>query len=295
MEPFETFTQALGISPEKADMLFRSVDSMYSIKRIPKKSGGERELNIPKHNLKLAQKMVYKYLSRKFQLPSCAHGGIVGKSIITNAKVHSHKEFVANYDLKDFFPSVHPVKIERALRKHFDFSLETRRWLVRLVTYENQLPQGASTSPFFANLVAYVIDMRIKKLCKNGACSYTRYFDDITISGGDIVKDIHSKKIVESIVAKEGFLINRRKTKLAHKTEPQYVTGIIVNKGLSLDEKFLEQTRTQIDSWECFLLDKEKEVVAGKIAFAKSVNLEMGKDLEKYYKAQEVAFFTAAI
>jgi RNA-directed DNA polymerase len=60
-------------------------------------------------------------------------------------------------------------------------------YLSNLCTYNNQLPQGAPTSPALANLAAkkldYRIDLLLKKLNNKDLCfSYSRYADDITVS-----------------------------------------------------------------------------------------------------------------
>ncbi|HEY5116030.1 MAG TPA: reverse transcriptase domain-containing protein [Nakamurella sp.] len=46
------------------------------------------------------------------------------------------------------------------------------------------LPQGAPNSPRLANLVSYSLDRRIDAYSRAAGIRYTRYADDLTLSGG---------------------------------------------------------------------------------------------------------------
>lgn len=76
------------------------------------------------------------------------------------------------------------------------------------------LPQGAPSSPQAANLVAYTLDRRLAGLAQRWGASYTRYVDDLTISGGPSVRAARSQIVglVEQIAREEGFGVNDRKT-----------------------------------------------------------------------------------
>ena len=58
-----------------------------------------------------------------------------------------------------------------------------RRFLVDAVTFEGKLPQGAPTSPAIANLIARRLDSRLAGLAAKIGATYTRYADDLTLSG----------------------------------------------------------------------------------------------------------------
>src|SRR6185436_6088616 len=45
------------------------------------------------------------------------------------------------------------------------------------------LPQGAPTSPALANLCAYPLDARLTGLARRFSATYTRYADDLLLSG----------------------------------------------------------------------------------------------------------------
>lgn len=90
----------------------------------------------------------------------------------------------------------------------YKFELATA--LANLCTVNNQLPQGAPTSPYIANIIFYNIDKRIFSYCQKNNLRYTRYADDITISGSNKVS--FSKEIIREIVNQYNFRINESKT-----------------------------------------------------------------------------------
>jgi retron-type reverse transcriptase len=287
MISYTEFLKSVGVSKSDANHLFRSIDSLYYYKEIPKKNGGVRVLTIPNAKLKGIQKKIYKYLQYQFRFPRSVHGGVLRRSIRSNATAHTSQEYVLNYDLKDFFPSIHHTKIDVALTRHFDLAEDLRRWIVRVVTLNDELPQGAPTSPFFANLVAFPLDIRILKICDDSGCQFTRYFDDITISGDASVRKIFEEGPVETAIRREGFKVNKSKTSIASSEEPQYVTGIKVNSGLSLDESYIAAVEDQISEGDCFYIEHDANVVNGKIAFVMSIDKEAGMRLRRFLLSQK--------
>ena len=93
------------------------------------------------------------------------------------------------------------------------------------------LPQGAPTSPALANLAAFALDRRLAGLAASLGATYSRYADDLTLSGpvallraaGD------ARGWVAAIAAEEGFTINARKSALMTRAGRQRVCGIVVN------------------------------------------------------------------
>ena len=81
-----------------------------------------------------------------------------------------------------------------------------------LVTYHDYLPQGAPTSPIISNSIFYKIDARLHKLSKKLNLKYSRYADDITISGEKIPSNF--PRYIEAILLQHGFSLNKGKTRL---------------------------------------------------------------------------------
>ena len=101
--------QRLGY-PESllVDLALKSADNYRPEKREPKKSGGFRITNEPKALLKAVQKKINRLL-QEVKLPQNFFGSVKRKNHIMNAKEHVNQNFVACFDIRDYFPSIHDL------------------------------------------------------------------------------------------------------------------------------------------------------------------------------------------
>ena len=101
-------------------------------------------------------------------------------------------------------------------------------YLSSICLLENQLPQGAATSPQISNIICKRLDKRLQNLSKVFSVNYTRYADDMTFSGHYISKSFQS--VVKRIIYDEGFSINERKELLIlGYRKKKIVTGISIS------------------------------------------------------------------
>lgn len=77
---------------------------------------------------------------------------------------------------------------------------------------------------------------------------YTRYTDDLTFSAsGDSLRHIcNGLRCTESIVAYEGFVINKQKTRILRKNRQQEVTGVVVNTHANISKRELKRFRATL-------------------------------------------------
>src|SRR5258706_3665767 len=116
------------------------------------KHGKRRTICPPIYPLKNIQRALLKGLYEQVQWLGCLHGGIPGRSIITNARHHLGQYLVATYDISNFFPSTTDNMVRDCFTSiKFDSNLV--EVLTKLVTLDGSLPQGAPTSMAVANLV----------------------------------------------------------------------------------------------------------------------------------------------
>jgi retron-type reverse transcriptase len=231
-----------------------ATSSHYVRFRIPKKSGGEREISAPMPALAAAQRWILLNVLARVPSTSYAHGFVAGRSTKTNAEPHVKRAVVVNMDLKDFFPSIVFPRVKGIFRSlgyspavstvfallateapRREVEYDGRRWHVALGP--RALPQGACTSPALSNLAARSLDARYAGLSAKLGWTYTRYADDLSFSGDLLVpKGEKDPRSVAWLLARtrhiaedEGFAMNEKKIRVLRRHTAQLVTGIVVN------------------------------------------------------------------
>ena len=115
------------------------------------------------------------------------------------------QECLITIDIKDFFPSIRFKTVYRIF-SYFGYTNDMAYVFAKLCTKEELLPQGSPTSPYISNIVCLKLDKRLLKLTQSLNADYTRYADDMTISGyKNIDKYID---LIEKIINDEGFQLN---------------------------------------------------------------------------------------
>ena len=204
-----------------------NADRFYKRFRISKRAKhGYRTIEAPSQELKGVQRWILAFILRQVAASSQSTGFRPGDSIVKNSEPHSHQNFVFNADIEDFFPSITVNRVV-GLYKHLGYTSEVAFGLGRLTTLRGRLPQGAPTSPDTANLICRNLDKRITGLCDARGWTYTRYCDDLTISGDRSIG--RDSELIARIVREEGFRLNARKTHVSRQNSRQVVTGLVVN------------------------------------------------------------------
>lgn len=217
-----------GIKKEVLYSMVYGTQKFYYTFNIKKHSGGLREICAPYPSLKVIQTWIYENILEQQKVNGCSHGFRNKRSIVTNAKYHLQNDCLLKIDLKDFFPS---IKIEKVVQvfKEIGYSKEVAFILSRLCCLNDELPQGAPTSPCLSNIICRQMDKRLFLLAKSLGFNYTRYADDIAFSG----KIIPPKFIdyVKNIIEDCGFTLNVKKTRLYKKNNNKILTGICLRDG----------------------------------------------------------------
>ena len=223
-----------GISPQQLHLFIKNKRIVYSSFKLPKKNGGFRSIDAPSKNMKLVQRWILDNILYKLNAGEYAHGFVPNRSIATNALVHVGQELVLGIDIRDFFPTITLKRVE-GLFKSIGYNEEISYALGELCTFNWRLPQGAPTSPMISNLIAWRMDIKLSKFCEKRGLIYSRYADDITISGNKNLP--RYKTLIFRIIEEEGFSINEEKVRLLGRGSSQKVTGVIVNDKISLGRK----------------------------------------------------------
>lgn len=224
-------------------------NKLYKLIKIPKKSEGYREISIPTRNLKYIQKWILENILNNIKVSEYSKGFVKKRSIVDNANQHVNKECIITLDIKDFFSSITYEQVFKIF-KYYGYTNELSYTFAKICTYNGVLPQGAPSSPYISNIICLKLDKRLGQLSKKINANYTRYADDITISGCSEIK--RSLPLIIKIIQEEGFEINQDKLRIQYSTERQMVTGLIVNNKVSIPQKKKKYLRQQIHYCKCF-------------------------------------------
>lgn len=279
----------IGITSGELWFLVRNKNKVYKTYKVEKKNKGLRTISAPSKQLKFVQRWILENILYKNEMGPSVHGFIPGRSIVSNAEPHVNRDLVLGLDIKNFFPSVTLPRV-RGLFSSFGYNEEIAWGLAELATFEFKLPQGAPTSPMIANLITRNMDLEFEKYCRKRLLSYTRYADDISISGGRKLP-LYVNDITQ-IINDEGFEINSDKTRIVGKGSCQKVTGIVVNDKLNLNKKKRKKLRAVINNCikqgpikaNCYNIPYFKEWLNGELAFAMMVNKEKMKPMLELFR-----------
>jgi retron-type reverse transcriptase len=280
-------TNKMGISLKELRFLIYtqklSKRSDYVRFTMPKKTGGFREISAPKPKLKRLQYWILDNILNKVEVSEQTHGFVKERSIASNALPHVGKSVVLNVDLQNFFPTLSYARV-KGLFKSLGYSAEISTILALLTTEAEQkeivldeeklylytgqryLPQGSPTSPMITNLICRKLDKRMNGIANTLGFIYTRYADDMTFSSNEYVNINKMLYWLKNIIKDEGFILHPDKTRIMKKGSRQEVTGVVVNKKLSVNKKELKNFRA-------LLYQIEQSGLEGKSWHGKSENL----------------------
>lgn len=252
----------LEVTPAKLAFYLRRTNN-YKVLTLHKRSGGVRTIYSPATPIKIIQRKLNQVLTAVYRGRSPVHGFARGKSIVTNAKSHLRRQAILNFDLKDFFPSIHFGRIKGLLEsKPYSLPESVAVTLAQICSCNATLPAGAPTSPVIANMLCAQMDSQLKRLALGFGCFYTRYADDITISVAHgrfppaiVYRDPSTNKWVlgndlMKIISANGFKVNESKTRVLWRGSRQEVTGLIVGERTNVKRSFLRQTRAMLHAAE---------------------------------------------
>jgi RNA-directed DNA polymerase len=227
---FRHLADLLNIGSPKLRAIAYATDLFYRSFNIPKRSGGMREISAPLHDLAIIQRWITSNILVRLtsDLSASAMAYLPGRSIVDHVAPHLSSQQLLKLDLRDFFPSVttsHVFKIFRDI----GYATSVARTLAALTTVNGSLPQGAPSSPVLSNIALKAFDADIEAMCADAELKYTRYADDIVISG-EVVTNLQNT--VAKIADVYGFKINHRKSKAyTNPHETRFVTGLMIQNG----------------------------------------------------------------
>lgn len=157
-------------------------EKYYRVFYIPK-GVQRRQIEAPKVALKLIQKWFSVHFERMWQPHDAVHGFVRGRSHISAALKHVTAEWVVSVDIENFFPSTLKLDVRAALIRLGYQSEGALSIIESLCCRYAKLAQGAPSSPILSNIALHPVDQRVSAIADLHGANFTRYADDIVLSG----------------------------------------------------------------------------------------------------------------
>jgi len=210
------------------------------------KRDGVRVIEAPKPRLREAQRQILRQLVARIPAHRAATGFIPGSSTADFVRPHSGKPTVLRTDLRHAFESITASRVADVFRRVV-YPPAISLLLADLCTTATpphrlrgvpsahaarlrvrHLPQGAPTSPHLSNLVMRSLDRRIQGYAQANDLTYTRYGDDLALSGEAMNAD-RALWVALKVIASEGFTVHAGKVRVMRRHQRQTLAGLVVN------------------------------------------------------------------
>ncbi len=195
---------------------------------------------------------VQRAINKKLLTDECVNlteemtGGIKNRSAALNATPHLGAESLLSIDISNCFPSISSSMIYSVYAQKLNYSPPVAKFLTRLTSYGDRLPQGSPASPSLCNLHLEALVLEIRDILSRSNIAFTQYIDDFTFSGSKKELSLFQKPLI-GCIQKYGLKINKRKLKLQSQNERLFVTGYVVNNNeLKVGRKFIRKVQRDI-------------------------------------------------
>lgn len=297
-------SKSCGIPYRKLRSFIFDTKQWYTIRTIPKHSGGTRELHVPNTSLADVQRYILRRCLPVGQTSPISYAYTSQLGVRDAASKHVGAKTVIQVDLKGFFGGIasksiydiflalgYPELLSFELSMLTTFGVRPLKPLSNGRPYSGPgrrfLPQGAPTSGSLSNFRMKHFDSRLSKFALDQMLQVTRYADDITFSSS---KHLSSNSInstinfVSAMAHESGFRLNCSKTNVLRKKEVFRILGLNVSAtGLDLPRPYKKRIENTLYAAEKFGVGScarfhgfttELELIAhleGHVAFARSI------------------------
>jgi len=219
-----------------------------------------RVISAPIKPLKDIQRRLTSILTDYYQPPPQVHGFVHRKGPKTNAQAHPGQHWVLRADIADFFGSINFGRVRGMFMKYpFEYPADVATLLAQICCHDNELPQGAPTSPIISNLICRGLDKDLAQLAAKEHCYFTRFADDMcfstdrrlfpktlaTVEDGETAPGPR----LERVIGDHGFRLNQVKTRLTHRSQRQRITGLVVNDKVNVSRQYIRSLRNLLYIW----------------------------------------------
>lgn len=242
MNILQELVEELGLSASQLLSVIATAPARYKVYNIPKRDGiNSRTIAQPSRELKAIQHYVLHQKLARYPVHQVAMAYVEGRNIYENAQKHVRSNTVMKLDFQQFFPSIKVANWEKFARQNpiTEVNLEDLRIYSKIMFWGQQarsatprcLAIGAPTSPALSNILLFDLDVTLSAEAQRMGIVYTRYADDITISGATAEAVTRFERIARKAVknyktAKLTF--NEGKRGIYRKGQRRLITGLVV-------------------------------------------------------------------
>lgn len=287
----------LDTTPSQVSTVLENAGSYYEelLLRDPLRPKKPRPVVNVTGMMRLLQSRLYRrVLLPKLEPSLHSHGGVRGRSIKTNVQPHVGSAFAFKTDISDFYPSIHYRRVYKLFAERFGCSPDVARICTKICTYKHHLALGLICSPILADQVLSRVDRRIGGACAKAGLVYTRFVDDVAISGPFDLEQSGFAKLVEEILLKDGFTVNPDKHVFGRLTDNKLsITSLREVRGhLDVRREYLDELVRQIDDAASLARDDEfhgpyytSGQILGRVRFVCWINPGRRKDLIRRFRS----------
>jgi len=255
-----------------------------------------------KKYLRFIDRVVLRHLNRNEDV---VHSYIKERSTLTAVQSHASNKAFFMTDIKDFFNNIKTQDIltifnrDKKLIPFSDFE-DYIPLIVKMTTWGDSIPIGFPTSPQFSNAFLLGFDNALQQYCNEKGLVYSRYSDDIIISGKktsafDTLED--NIQIMLQQNTSEKFLLNLKKTRITHIGNKVKILGLIItpNGQVTIDSKYKKILESLLHfysnndrRYEELLtreFDGKERSLFGMLHYAKSIDSGYLEKLQRKYGA----------
>ena len=250
--------------------------------------------------LRFLDKVILRHLATN---PDVVHSYIKQKSVLTAVRAHAGNSAFFLTDIKSFFPNITREDVNRVLTRDKDLIPITDfesfiPYCSKIMTWDNAIPVGFPTSPQLSNGFLFEFDNALHDYCSANDLTYTRYSDDIIISGEDKGRLFSLNDTVQELLhdyASEQLFLNTQKTRITHTGNKVKILGLVVTQDgrITIDTKYKRTLETLLhfystnrDRYEDFLEKKfegKEHSLFGLLHYVKATDPAYLEKLQRKY------------
>ena len=282
--------------------------TLYNSFKIPKRTGGYRQIDAPVPELSEALYNLKYLFEQKLYANhhTIAFAYCTGRCTYDAVARHqaNDSKWLLKMDLHGFFPSTNIDFVVNQLRLIFPFSEllqmedgeEEIRKMLDLCFLNGGLPQGTPISPLLTNLMMIPIDVKLVEYCREHSpiLVVTRYADDIHISSKYNFRWTEVQNAVIKIFeeAHAPFTLNKEKTHYGSRSGRNWMLGLMYNQdgNITIGHSKKKQLKAGVFNFMADLKNnvhwslEDLQTLLGNISYAKMIEKEATQTMLNGYR-----------